>query len=268
MSTETTAPGAGVSMPAPPRENIIRARNIAFREDAKEDGSIGTLHGNFAVFNEWTEIDSIWEGRFMERIAPGAFKKTMRENRDSIKVLYDHGHDPNIGNKPLGPLVDLREDEKGGYYEVPMLDTSYNRDLLPGLKAGLYGASFRFKVVREDIVDEADPSEHNPRGLPERTIREIQLYELGPVTFPAYQSATAAVRSLTDDYIMRAFLQQPDKLRALLTSFLPVEREEGDEEGTPPADEGAEPEAHPVVARRSPAPLFGLQREETPSWRL
>ena len=55
----------------------------------------------FARFNEWTEIDSAFEGpRFMERFAPGAFAQTLSEL--TPKVLFQHGHDPQVGNKPLG----------------------------------------------------------------------------------------------------------------------------------------------------------------------
>jgi phage head maturation protease len=70
-------------------------------------------------------------------------------------VLFQHGSDPQIGDKPLGPIDQLREDDTGAYYEVPLLEASYVRDnVLPGLKAGLYGASFRFRVVREEINDD------------------------------------------------------------------------------------------------------------------
>jgi HK97 family phage prohead protease len=151
-----------------------------------------TMAGRFAVFNEWTEIDSVWEGRFMERIAPGAFLRTFAEDRDRMRVLFNHGRDPHIGDKVLGPLVTLREDERGAYYEVPLLDTSYNRDLLPGLQAGQYGASFRFTVDHDEVDERPPPSAFNPQGLPERTIRQARVYELGPVTWPAYQGATAA----------------------------------------------------------------------------
>jgi hypothetical protein len=40
----------------------------------------------------------------------------------------------------------------------------------------------------------------NDHGLPERTLQEVRLFELGPCTFPAYADATAGVRSLTDWY--------------------------------------------------------------------
>lgn len=264
-ATSFTSEGVGAAMP--PRENIVRAilPGVELREAEGEDSG-PVLAGHFARFNEWTEIDSIWEGRFMERIAPGAFKKTFRET--TPKVLFDHGHDPSIGNKPLGPIRSLAEDGEGAAYEVDLLDTSYVRDLIPGLKAGLYGASFRFRVMRELMEDEPGVSEYNPQGLPERTIQEARVMEFGPVTFPAYKGATAGVRSLTDEHIMRSLLEQPDKLRALLTELLPVRDEQEDEESDPPEDNSAEPEAHPVTPRRVSSHLFGMPKKGNPTWHL
>jgi HK97 family phage prohead protease len=250
------------------RENLVRAAlpGVEYRSDT--EGSVGTLHGHFSVFDSWYEVRSSWEGHFLERVAPGAYRKTFSENRDNIRVLYDHGHDPSIGNKPLGPLAELREDDIGGYYEVPLLDTSYVRDLLPGLQAGLYGASFRFRVVREDVNDKPAESEFNPYGLPERTIREAQVMELGPVTFPASPAATAGVRSMTDRFILSELLQQPEQFRSLILNLLPAENEEGSGEAVTPTQR-AELEAHPSAVRRAAnAPLFGLDRREPPAWQL
>jgi HK97 family phage prohead protease len=176
-----------------PREDLIRA-NFAAGSEIRAEGDGRTLFGHFAVFNQWAEIDS-WEGKFLEKIAPGAFRKTIKENRANVKVLYDHGYDPTLGNKPLGPVRDLREDATGAYYEVPLIDTDYNRDfVIPAAQAGLLGASFRFSVIRDDWNNEPKPSADNPKGYPERTIKETQLFEFGPVTFPAYAAATAGVR--------------------------------------------------------------------------
>ena len=150
---------------APPRDGLVRARPQAVELRAASEDGMPTLTGHFAVFDEFTEIDSLYEGNFLERIAPGAFQKTMKEQRDDIKVLFQHGHDPQIADKPLGKIESLREDEQGGFYEVSLLDTAYVRDLLPGLEAGLYGASFRFRVVAEDYNKEPERSDHNPAGI-------------------------------------------------------------------------------------------------------
>jgi hypothetical protein len=55
---------------------------------------------------------------------------------------------------------------------------------MDGLRHGEYGASFRFSVVREEINDSPDPSEYNPTGLPERTVKEAKVAEFGPSRSP------------------------------------------------------------------------------------
>jgi HK97 family phage prohead protease len=224
--TRATVPGPKLALipgkaKASPDFEALRATN----------GDASVMWGHFAVFNQWTEINSGFEGRFMERFALGAFKKTIREQRNSIRAIFQHGRDPQIGDKPLGAISELREDSVGVYYEVLLLEASYVRDLvLPGLRADLYGASFRFRVIREEIVDDPGRSEWNPAGLPERTVREVQVHEFGPVTFPAYLRATAGVRSrsLTDQFADPGGLvdestgrlrSQPDTLMTATTSI-------------------------------------------------
>lgn len=196
-----------------PVDNLFRGREhgIDLRADSDVDGS--TMFGHFTPFDTWSEIDSWFEGRFLERTVKGAFRKTIRENRDLVKVQFDHGYDMHIGDALLGPIDVLREEDEGPYYEVPLLDTDYNRDrVLPMLQGRLMngdmrgsvlGASYRFRVVKEEWVRAPQASDHNPEALPERTIREVRLFEFGPVVYPAFPTATAKVRSLTDHYLER-----------------------------------------------------------------
>lgn len=170
------------------------------RADDTDGDHLATLDILFARFNSWNEIDSYWEGRFLESVASGAFTKTMRERAGSIVSLFNHGHDPQIGDKVLGGIVDMGERADGPFLTVELDDTSYGRDLLPGLRRGSYGASYMFRVVKEEWNDDPDESEHNPAGLPERTILEVKLYEAGPVTFPADESTVVGVRSSTDRF--------------------------------------------------------------------
>jgi HK97 family phage prohead protease len=186
-----------------PTDDLLRAyvapEAVELRASADGDGN--TLHGHFAVFNDWTEINSVFEGRFLERIAPGAFARTFAERGDQVRVLYDHGHDPSVGNKPLGTIVSLTEDKRGASYEVDLFDTNYVNELKPAIRAGQMGASFRFRVTAEEWADPTRSSQRNPDKIPERTITDVDLYEFGPVTFPAYASATAGMRSRTDEFI-------------------------------------------------------------------
>jgi hypothetical protein len=153
------------------------------------------MFGHFAVWNRWTEIDSEYEGHFMERIAPGAFGRTFQENRDRIRVTFQHGKDPSLGNQIIASIRELKEDGEGAYYETPLVD-GLPPLVLNGLRAGLYGSSFRFALRSEDFNRRAGRSEYNPKGLPERTILDAEVVEFGPVTWGQYIGATADVRSL------------------------------------------------------------------------
>jgi HK97 family phage prohead protease len=188
-----------------PTDNLVRlwANPVAAELRSTSDGKGNTLVGHFAVFDTWTEINSMFEGNFLERIAPGAFSDTFTKRGDQIRVLYDHGMDPTIGNKPLGAPNVLKEDRVGAYYEVDLFDASYVNDLKPALRAGQLGASFRFRVTSEEWNQPSEASSSNPSRLEERTITGIELYEFGPVTFPAYSEATAGLRSSTDTFIDR-----------------------------------------------------------------
>lgn len=183
-----------------PTDNLIRAMSGA--DALASDGR--TLFGHFAVFNSPTTINDTYEGRFIEQIDPSAFDRTLKERAGQIKVLFNHGQDPSIGNKPLGEVRSLNSDKKGVAYSVGLFDeASYVRDLLPGLQAGVYGASFRFRAVGETWDTTGTRSAGNPEGLDVRTILDADLYEFGPVTFPAYPEATAGVRAMTGDFIDR-----------------------------------------------------------------
>ena len=226
--------------------DLIRAipaqrRPLELRADAEGEGTgLGRLVVRFSPFNVWYEVSSWFEGDFIERTLRGAFSKTMNESKGSIRALFDHGYDPTIGNKVLAPTDDLREDADTAVLEGDLFDTSYNRDLEPGLRAGVYGSSFRFRVVKEEWEDEPGPSDHNPKGLPERTITEVRLFEAGPVTFPANPAATAAVRSMTDAYYDRLRARNPQRYDDLLARARAIRTPDDEAAATSTADpEGA-----------------------------
>lgn len=185
-----------------PNVDVVRHLSAVpeFRDADDDAESLGLLSGYFSAHNVWYEVNSLWEGSFLERTAPGFAEQTINEDRDAMRVLFNHGFDAQAGDKVLGPIDVLESRQKGPYYEVPLLDTTYNRDLLPALRKGLYGASFRMRVTGEEWDDEPKASRHNPKGMPERTITRAVVMEFGPVTFPANPKASASVRSGTDHY--------------------------------------------------------------------
>jgi HK97 family phage major capsid protein/HK97 family phage prohead protease len=224
---------------------VTRAVASHIEARAVGDDAMPTMTGHFSTFGDWYEVDSYIEGHFLESIDKRAFDKTIRksnEDRAAMKVLYDHGQDPQIGNKILGPIDDLRTDTVGPAFIVPLFDTSYNRDLAPGLIANVYGSSFRFTVEKDDWDHTPEQSDHNPDGIPERVITEARVYEFGPVTFPANPNATASARSTTDAFYKRS--RDPEQFEALLRSAQTARTPQGaaaEAIEPPPSDTPLEP---------------------------
>jgi HK97 family phage prohead protease len=190
------------------RERQIQHRDAAATLEPKlrsADSGRPLMFGHFAVFDTWTEINNTLEGHFFESIAPGAFAETMRDDRQRIRVLFQHGQDPQVGNKVLGKIEELREDSTGAFYEVELLDAPYvSEHVLPGLRVGGYGSSFRFKVDKHLVRKRPPRSAENPSGLPETTLTKVKVQEFGPVTFPAYGAATAGVRAMDGQVVTTA----------------------------------------------------------------
>ncbi len=164
------------------RERTEEVRHVEFRASEDSDGQ--TLEGYAAVFNEWTDIQDR-SGVYQERIAPGAFKRSLGQRTPVLQ--FDHGTHPLIGSLPLGTFSTLREDRNGLFVKARLSDNWLVQPVRDAIRdGGIKGMSFRFRVVDEDWNDEQT----------QRTIKEVELLEAGPVVFPAYETTSVAVRSL------------------------------------------------------------------------
>lgn len=162
-------------------------RSVPFELRSVEGDGL-TLAGYAAVFNSPTRIDS-WEGRFDETIARGAFSKTINA-RERVVVQFDHGKHPFFGSLPLGRIEQMREDDHGLYVEVRLSDNWFTQPIRDAIRdEAVTGMSFRFSVP------EGGDDWRQGAEVQERTIREVKLYELGPVVFPAYADTSVGVRS-------------------------------------------------------------------------
>lgn len=238
---------------------VVRSGGVAAPVSRAEDGAdeatgdSNVMELRFAPFDQWYEINSYWEGRFLERVRPGAFKRTIKSLRRadgnySMKSLFNHGMDFNVGDKLLGTVTSLAERDDSPEALVDLYDeASYVRDLMPGLRAGDYGSSFMFEVLRDKWNHEPEKSDFNPEGLPERDIEETRLLEAGPVTFPANPAATAGMRSgsHTDRFIERMLERDQERGRDMIRMFDAFRAGNGlavtpalDDESTRHVDEG------------------------------
>lgn len=152
---------------------------------ADADGdSLPKIEGHAAVFNKL----SVRMFGFKEKIAPGAFKKTIKEA--DVRALFNH--DPNfvLGRNKAGTLK-LKEDDKGLFYSVQPPDTQGAKDLIESIKRGdVSQSSFGFKVVKDLWTHDDDGGELI------RELVEVRLFDVSPVTFPAYEATDTQVRSL------------------------------------------------------------------------
>jgi uncharacterized protein len=186
---------------------LCRSVPFEIRADGEGDGDGLTLDGYGAVFGTPTRIDS-WEGVFDEDIARGAFKKSLTERTPVLQ--FDHGRHPMVGSIPLGSFEKLREDEQGLHVVARLHDNWLVQPVRDAIKSrAIPGMSFRFSVVKDEwrtadggLVKPEDverllykSDRANPATILKRTLKEVRLYEVGPVVFPAYAETSVGVRS-------------------------------------------------------------------------
>ena len=158
------------------------------------------IEGYAAVFNKWTEL---WPG-CREQIAPGAFTEAIQAN--DVRCLFNHDFNYPLGRTSAGNL-ELREDETGLFMRCKPTDTTFARDLKTNIAAGVVSQqSFAFMVSEQrwEFKKEGD------QVITERTILKVApLYDVSPVTYPAYEDTTVALRSL-EEYRNKEIALQPE----------------------------------------------------------
>jgi uncharacterized protein len=164
----------------------IERRNIDIIELRVADGDDKKSHitGHAAMFEKLSEPMF----GFREKIAAGAFASSIK--KDDVRALFNHDANYVLGRNKAKTLR-LKEDEEGLYIEIDPPDTTWARDLQESIKRGdISQMSFGFQVV-------ADEWEYNKGKDSIRTLKEVRLFDVSPVTFPAYPQTTVKVR----DYI-------------------------------------------------------------------
>jgi uncharacterized protein len=231
------------------------------RDGADADGGDGlTFEGIAAVFGEETVIDS-WEGRFIETVRKGAFRKAIRERTPVMQ--FDHGRHPLIGSIPIGRIEDLRETDEGLAVQARLSDNWLIEPVRDAVRdRTVNGMSFRFEVVRDEWRDAngklVKPDElarllwdAGDRGPLRRTLVEVKLPELGPVVFPAYAGTSASVRARSLAAEIRDDEELRREVRAALARQAPAAA----------ADDLDDPATRREVAR---ALLFGDRAQQDP----
>jgi uncharacterized protein len=144
--------------------------------------------GYSAVFNQLINL-----GEFKEKVAPGAFAQTIIE--DDIRALFNHDENYVIGRNTNKTLT-LSEDEHGLRAINILEDTYIDEYLIKKIKRGdITGMSFGFVIPEGgEEWDMSDPS------MPIRTLLRVILWDISPVTYPAYPQTEVGIRSIKNVY--------------------------------------------------------------------
>ncbi len=168
------------------RRSTIRPVEIATRDGSDEPTHIT---GYAAVYYDGTPGTEYVVGTMRERISPGAFDRAIAEQSDVVG-LYNHSMDNLLGRSSAGTLA-ITTDDHGLRYSITIdpTDPDHQR-ILPKLKRGdVRGSSFAFMPH-----DGGDTMSRNADGQIIREISSVELFDVGPVTSPAYEGTQAGLR--------------------------------------------------------------------------
>lgn len=156
-------------------------RSVVFGEDLQS-----YVDGIGIVYNSRTEI---FPG-FFESIEPGAFSESLSDYR-TIKSFINHNPTKILSTTRSDPQLEIYDGEDFLEFSAPIPPTTYGEDLIVNLKRGnINGASFAFM-----INEGGDRYKSLPDGSLHRTITSAEIYEVGPVTNPAYEQTEVGLRS-------------------------------------------------------------------------
>lgn len=194
-------------------KNDVERRNFPVTElrAITDDQGLRHITGYAAVFNSLSED----LGGFREKIDPGAFKKTI--GSDDVRALWNHNDDYVLGRNKSGTLS-LSEDAHGLKIDILPPDVQWARDLMVSIERGdVDKMSFGFRTV-SDRWERQDDDEI-------RTLEEVKLFDVSPVTFPAYPDTAVALRSL-DEFKNASPTGGDEESGELLTDFNAIAEED------------------------------------------
>lgn len=154
----------------------------------RTEGKPTVVQGYGAVFyradNPGTEY---WLYRdLVERVGRSAFERAIRE-KDDVRALENHDVNLLMGRSSAGTLR-LSVDDIGLRYEFDLPDSPNGQNLASKLeRKDITGSSFSFDILKVQYTEERD--------YYVREMLDVRLFDVGPVTFPAYTAATAGLRS-------------------------------------------------------------------------
>jgi HK97 family phage prohead protease len=177
----------------PPLPSVERRFHTGVVEIRSADGQPSKVRGYAAVFGKRSSNLGSEDYQFFEIINRGAFDDVLK---DDVRALFNH--DPNFilaRSRDGAGTLSIGSDETGLWYEFTPPDTNAGRDLAESLKRGdVDQSSFAFTLTSEG--QKWEETREGDKTVVVRTISKVaRLYDVSPVTYPAYPDASVALRS-------------------------------------------------------------------------
>jgi len=174
----------------PVEHRVLEIEEIEIRASG-ESQEQRFVSGVGIVYNKEVEI---WPG-FREKIRNGAFSDTLKSGAE-VKSFFNHDPNQVLATTKSNPALTIEDTDKGMRFEAPIPPTTYGKDLEINLdRKNVRGASFSFSVD-----DEGDIVTRDEKGVYHREIVKATIYEIGPVTNPAYPQTKVGLRSAEESY--------------------------------------------------------------------
>lgn len=159
---------------------VLESRIVVSEVESRAQGSNIYVEGYASVFNKRSGN----LGGFIEVVKPSAFTKTVKES--DVRALWNHDPQFLLG-RTSAKTLELSIDSTGLHYRALLPNTTYAKDLAELLeRRDVRESSFTFFKVQDnwDLTEE---------GYPQRSLIEVGLIDVAPVSFPAYPDATSGV---------------------------------------------------------------------------
>lgn len=159
----------------------VERRRVGRLELRADSGAAPVIEGYATVYDHAYDIAGGPPYGFSETIARGATAKSAKEA--DVRFLFDHEGLP-LARTKSGTLT-LTSDDTGLLVRAELDPESHlARDVISAMTRGdVDEMSFAFEVLRQEWNED----------YTERTIREVKLYDVSVVTFPANPATVAHV---------------------------------------------------------------------------
>lgn len=161
------------------------AERMMVKGEFRADDAGKVITGHAAVYDQQSDMLGGW---FVEVVKPGAFADTLRED---VRCLFNHDPSLILGRTRSRTLRLFDDANKGLRIECDMPETTLAKDLMVSIRRGdVDQMSFAFETIEDRWTWSKDPNKPTLREL-----LKVKLFDVSPVTYPAYPQTDVAARA-------------------------------------------------------------------------